>query len=133
VYVSVDKKKVGRPEKTDSEGNTIITKVVGVNAPIKFLEFLKENGVNRSELFTKVAASYYAKEICNVCYSKLNSTDVGVYCEPCGTQYWQKTKSLKTFWKSFNNCPNCNESYSYENLFAQSKQGLDGCQICGVV
>ena len=128
-----DKKRVGRPEKTDSEGKRIITKVVNVNAPVKFLEFLKENGVNRSELFTKVAASYYAKEICNVCYSKLESTGVGAYCQPCGTQYWQRTKSSKTFWKVFNDCPNCEESYSHENLFAQTKQGLNGCQKCGVV
>ena len=108
-------------------------KVVNVNAPVKFLEFLKDNGVNRSELFTKVAASYYRKEICNVCYSKLELTGVGAYCQPCGTRYWQRTKSTKTFWKSFNDCPNCDESYSHENLFAQTKQGLNGCQKCGVV
>jgi len=124
---------VGRPEKTDSEGNRIITKVVNVNAPVKFLEFLKDNGVNRSELFTKVAASYYHKEICNVCYSKLEHTGVGAYCQPCGSQYWARTESTKTFWKYFNDCPNCKESYSHENLFAQTKQGLSGCQKCGIV
>jgi len=131
--VSVEKKRVGRPEKTDSEGNTIITKVVGVNAPIKLLEFLKENGVNRSELFTKIATSYYEGEICPQCYSKLETTIVGSHCPDCQSAYYKRTKDSKTFWRSFNNCPNCNESYSYENLFAQSKQGLDGCQICGVV
>ena len=128
-----EKKPVGRPEKTDSEGNPIITKVVGVNAPIKFLEYLKANGVNRSELFTKVAASYYDKEICNICYGKLEKTKVGAHCPDCSAGYYQSTGELRTIWKSFNDCPNCSESYSHENLFAPTKQGLDGCQICGVM
>jgi len=130
--VSETKKRVGRPEKTDSEGKTIIMKVVNVNAPVKFLEFLKDNGVNRSELFTKVAASYYEGVICVLCYAELENTIVGSHCPDCATDYYKRTRELKTMWRSFNNCPNCNEAYSYENLFAQSKQGLKGCQKCGV-
>jgi hypothetical protein len=131
--VSETKRRVGRPEKTDSEGKRIITKVVNVNAPVKFLEFLKDNGVNRSELFTKVAASYYEGVICVLCYAKLDTTIVGSHCPDCAADYYKRTRETKTMWRSFNNCPNCNESYSYENLFRQSKQGLDGCQICGIV
>jgi len=127
------KKRVGRPEKTDSEGKRIITKVVNVNAPVKFLEFLKDNGVNRSELFTKVAASYYEGVICPLCYGKLDNTIVGSHCPDCAADYYRRTREQKTMWRSFHNCPDCNESYSYENLFAQTKQGLDGCQKCGVV
>ena len=128
-----DKKRVGRPEKTDSEGNPILTKVINVNVPIKLVEFLKEKGVNRSEMFTKVATWLHHDQICDTCFSKLESTGVGGYCQPCGTRYWTRTKSTKTFWKYFNLCPNCEESYNYENLFAQTKQGLDGCQKCGVI
>jgi len=131
--VSVEKKRVGRPEKTDSEGNTIITKVVGVNVPIKLLEFLKENGVNRSKLFTRVCSDYYHGVICPLCYAQLETTIVGSHCPDCQTLHYKRTKESKTFWRSFNNCPDCNESYSYENLFAQTKQGLDGCMSCGVV
>jgi len=133
VYVSVEKKRVGRPEKTDSEGNTIVTKVVGVNVPIKLLEFLKENRVNRSKLFTQVASWLYHDQICDTCYTKLTETIVGFSCPKCAAKYWERTKTTKTFWKCFNLCPNCDKSYSPENLFAQSKQGLDGCQSCGVV
>ena len=75
--MGVVKKRVGRPEKTDSEGKRIVTKVGNVNAPVKFLEFLKATGVNRSELFTKVAASYYEGQICQICYTKLHGTIVG--------------------------------------------------------
>jgi len=128
-----EKKPVGRPEKTDSDGNVIITKVVGVNAPVKFLEFLKATGVNRSALFTKVAASYYEGEICQVCYTKLHRTIVGKHCPNCAAGHYRQTGETKTIWRSFNNCPDCGESYSHENLFAQTKQGLDGCQACGVV
>ena len=85
------RKQVGRPENTDSDGNRIVTKVINVNAPVKFIEFLKDNGINRSELFTKVAASFYKKEICNVCYSKLHKSPVGNSCDNCSHQYYLKT------------------------------------------
>ena len=123
-------KRVGRPEKTDSDGNRIITKVINVNAPVKFIEFLKDNGINRSELFTKVAASFYHKEICNVCFSKLYDTKIGRQCEECAHQYYKKTGDVKSFWKQFYNCPECQEPYSHENTFAQTKQGLQGCTEC---
>ena len=123
-------KRVGRPEKTDSDGNKIITKVINVNAPVKFIEFLKDNGINRSELFTKVASSFYHKEICNVCFSKLQETKIGKQCEECSRQYYAKTGSWETFWKQFYNCPECKEPYSHENTFEQTKQGLQGCTEC---
>jgi len=124
------RKQVGRPEKTDSDGNRIVTKVINVNAPVKFIEFLKDNGINRSELFTKVAASFYHKEICNVCFSKLYDTKIGRQCEECAHQYYKKTGDVKSFWKQFYNCPECQEPYSHENTFAQTKQGLQGCTEC---
>ena len=122
---------VGRPEKTDSDGNRIVTKVINVNVPVKFIEFLKENGINRSALFTKVASSFYHKEICNVCFSKLQETKIGKQCEECAHQYYLKTNGLiETFWKQFYNCPECQEPYSHENTFALTKQGLQGCLEC---
>lgn len=128
----VAKKPVGRPEKTDSDGNPVLTKVINVNVPIKLVQFLKDSGINRSELFSKVAASLYAKEICDVCYTKLEGTMVGLNCPACATKYWERTKGLKTFWKAFNDCPNCGESYSHENLYLPSKEGLHGCHKCGI-
>ena len=124
------RKPVGRPEKTDSDGNRIVTKVINVNAPVKFIEFLKDNGINRSELFTKVAASFYKKEICNVCYSKLHKSPVGNSCDNCSHQYYLKTGEIITVWKQFNSCSECQEPYSHENLYAQTKQGLHGCNKC---
>ena len=124
------RKQVGRPEKTDSDGNRIVTKVINVNAPVKFIEFLKDNGINRSELFTKVAASFYKKEICNVCYSKLHKSPVGNSCDNCSHQYYLKPGEIKTVWKLFNSCAECQTPYSHENLYAQTKQGLHGCQEC---
>jgi len=123
-------KPVGRPEKKDSDGNKIVTKVINVNAPVKFIEFLKDNGINRSELFTKVAASFYHKEICNVCFSKLYETKIGRQCEECAHQYYKKTGDVKSFWKQFYTCPECQAPYSHENTFALTKQGLQGCLEC---
>jgi len=124
------RKQVGRPEKTDSDGTRIVTKVINVNVPIRLIEFLKDEGVNRSELFTKVATSYFEREICNQCYTKLTQTPAGSCCDQCAFEYYTKTKDHRTFWKQFNNCPNCNEAYSHENLYAPNKQGLHGCQVC---
>ena len=125
------RKQVGRPEKTDSDGNRIITKVINVNVPIRLIEFLKDEGVNRSELFTKVATRMHDHLICNVCYSELRETKIGRPCEECANQYRIKTNGLiETFWKHFYNCPECQEAYSHENTFAQTKQGLQGCTDC---
>ena len=124
-------KPVGRPEKKDSDGNRIVTKVINVNVPIKLIEFPKDEGVNRSELFTKVATRMYKKDICNVCYTKLHDTKIGKQCEECAHQYYLKTNGLiETFWKQFYNCPECKEAYSHENTFALTKQGLQGCLEC---
>ena len=125
------RKQVGRPEKTDSDGNTIIRKVININVPIKLIEFLKDEGVNRSELFTKVATRMHDHLICNVCYTKLTETKIGRQCEECAHQYYIKTNGLiETFWKHFYNCPECQEPYSHENTFALNKQGLQGCLEC---
>jgi len=125
------RKQVGRPEKTDSDGNRIITKVINVNVPIKLIEFLKDEGINRSEMFTDVATSMFTKKICNICYTKLTETKIGRQCEECANQYRIKTNGLiETFWKHFYNCPDCQEPYSHENTFALTKQGLQGCLEC---
>ena len=125
------KKQVGRPEKTDSDGNRIVHKVINVNVPIKLVEFLKDEGINRSEMFTDVATRMFKKKICNVCYTKLRETKIGRQCEECAHQYYIKTNGLiETFWKHFYNCPECKEPYSHENTFALTKQGLQGCLEC---
>jgi len=125
------RKPVGRPEKTDSDGNRIVTKVINVNVPIKLIEFLKDEGINRSEMFTDVATSMFKKKICNICYTKLTETKIGRQCEECAHQYYIKTNGLiETFWKHFYNCPDCQEPYSHENTFSLTKQGLQGCLEC---
>jgi len=125
------RKQVGRPEKTDSAGNRIIHKVININVPIKLIEFLKDEGINRSELFTVVATRMHDHLICNHCYSELRETKIGRQCEECAQQFYIKTNGLiETFWKHFYNCPECQEAYSHENTFALTKQGLQACLEC---
>jgi hypothetical protein len=138
-----DKKQVGRPAKTDSIGNIIESKTINVNVPVKLVEFLKDQKVNRSELFTNVVTDMYNGKICPRCYSKGEIGPVGIQCVTCSNNYSKQTGGeIRTFWLKFHHClnPDCDKMYSYDNLFASYNDpddvalGLDnpvkGCKSC---
>ena len=137
-----DQKRVGRPAKTDSTGNVIESKTINVNVPVKLVEFLKDQKVNRSEMFTKVVTDMYNGLICPSCYSVGEETPVGIQCISCYNNYYRRTGDTKTVWLKFHNClnPNCDEMYNHDNLFStyldpeDEKSGLfnpqKGCQTC---
>jgi len=137
-----DLKQVGRPAKTDSSGNVIESKTINVNVPVRLVEFLKDQKVNRSELFTKVVTDMHDGLICPSCYSKGEISPVGVQCLTCYNNYSRRTGETRTFWLKFHNCLNedCDKMYSEDNLFAtynnpdDVKSGLfnplKGCQSC---
>jgi len=137
-----DQKRVGRPAKTDSTGNVIESKTINVNVPVKLVEFLKDQKVNRSEMFTKVVTDMYDGKICPNCYSEGEIGPVGVQCITCYNNFYRRTGDTRTFWLKFNKClnPDCDEMYNHDNLFAtyldpeDEKSGLfnplKGCQTC---
>jgi len=137
-----DQKRVGRPPKTDSTGNVIESKTINVNVPVKLVEFLNDQKVNRSEMFTKVVTDMYNGEICPSCYSAGVKSPVGIQCDTCYNNYFQKSGLQKTFWLKFFKCLNhdCDEMYNHDNLFStfndpeDVKSGLfnplKGCQTC---
>ena len=65
---------VGRPPERDSEGNVVSKCLVNVTIPTKLRDFLADNKVNRSKLFTNVVTELYKKELCPKCYRR-NITD----------------------------------------------------------
>jgi len=138
-----DKKQVGRPAKTDSIGNIIESKTINVNVPVKLVEFLKDQKVNRSELFTNVVTDMYNGKICPRCYSKGEIGPVGIQCVTCSNNYSKQTGGeIRTFWLKFHHClnPECDKMYSQDNLFATYNDPDDvalgltnpvkGCQVC---
>ena len=59
-------RQVGRPPERDSEGNVISKCLVNVTIPtkLKLRDFLSENKINRSKLFTNVVTRLYMHQIC---------------------------------------------------------------------
>lgn len=120
---------VGRPPETEPDGTIVAKSLVNVTIPTKLAQYLKDNGVNRSQLFTRIVTSLYIGEICPHCYgSEIRKTPVGCQCEHCDK------------WLSFNDCPNCSESYDLRksigyldnpkfNAFANDGD-VYGCQKC---
>lgn len=121
---------VGRPPETEPDGTIIAKSLVNVTIPTKLASFLKENGVNRSQLFTRIVTMLYVDQICRYCYgTDLDNKPVGVECRSCEK------------WLSFNDCPNCGEMYDLRksigymanenyNCFSNDNDLNHGCQKC---
>ena len=91
---------MGRPPQRDSEGNIVSKCLVNVTIPSKLRDFLVDNKVNRSQLFTKIVTDMYKKELCPKCFSR-NITDsmFAIICEDCTSVIQYK------------NCSECNTGY----------------------
>ena len=87
-------RQVGRPPERDSEGNVISKCLVNVTIPTKLRDFLSENKINRSKLFTSVVTRLYMNQICPKCYNeniingimalKCDDCDCIIKYKPCG-------------------------------------------------
>ena len=123
---------VGRPPETEPDGTVIAKSLVNVTIPTKLASFLKQNGVNRSQLFTRIVTMLYVDEICRYCYgTELDKKPVGVECRSCEK------------WLNFNDCanPECDQRYDLRksigylpnpnfNSFSNDKDLNYGCQKC---
>jgi hypothetical protein len=122
---------VGRPPERDSEGNVVSKCLVNVTIPTKLRDFLADNKVNRSKLFTNVVTELYKKELCPKCYRR-NITDsmFAIVCEDCNVVI------------QYNNCSECNAGYHRPGINISGEvivgnlpiaiKGSDrfGCQVC---
>ena len=107
-------RQVGRPPETEPDG-TIVTKcLVNVTIPSKLAAFLKNAGINRSKLFTRIVTMLYLSEICRYCYStNISETLTGSRCDDCDK------------WIMFKSCPNCGADYDMrKDIFNKQKRGL---------
>ena len=118
----------GRPPEVDSEGNAVLKCLVNVTIPTKLANFLKEEGINRSKLFTEIVGKMYNKQLCTKCYNEtIQETLLGWHCSHCET--YKKTKKII----EYKSCENCETKYNIPyNMFAQPKDKsfLKGCWDC---
>jgi len=119
--------KVGRPPELDSKGDPIAKCLVNVTIPTKLRDYLRDNNINRSKLFTEVVKKKYKNEICDRCYdTNLNNLKMGIVCNDCS----RRVRS-GTYYTKFHNCSMCNEPYQNAfNLPIHVKGEYWGCQQC---
>jgi len=124
-------RQVGRPPELDSEGNRISKCLVNVTIATKLRDFLIDNEINRSKLFTEIVTDMFKHKICPKCYSQnISDTLFAIVCENCTSVIQYK------------NCSECKEGYhrpamdKHNNVIEGNLpiaiKGSDkfGCQIC---
>ena len=113
-------KQLGRPAERDSQGNRISKSLVNVTIPTKLRDWLSDNNINRSRLFTRVVTMLYCHAICPKCYDE-SVTDgiMAIRCDDCDMVI------------KYNNCSQCETPYSKNNLVEAIKGSSEfGCKSC---
>ena len=113
-------KQLGRPAERDSQGNRISKSLVNVTIPTKLRDWLSDNNINRSQLFTRVVTMLYCHAICPKCYDE-NVTDgiMAIRCDDCDMVI------------KYNECSQCEIPYSKSNLVEAIKGSSEfGCETC---
>ncbi len=77
--------------------------LINCTIPVKLRDFLKENGINRSQLFREAALKMYEHEICPKCYGHdIADTYKGTICRSIHCGKWLAQKA----------CPTCDVLYT---------------------
>jgi hypothetical protein len=115
---------VGRPPEKDKNGETITRSTVNVTVPSRLIDFLKEEGVNRSKLFTKAATELYEERLCPVCFTKdVKVTAMGIRCDGACSRY-------KTFFFKLHQCDQCERHYNPGFIMPVKKDDRIICESC---
>jgi len=71
--------------------------LINCTIPVKLRDFLKENGINRSQLFREAALKMYEYEICPKCYNTdIADTYKGKICRNIDCGKWLVQKACPT-------------------------------------
>ena len=113
-------KQLGRPAERDGEGNKISKSLVNVTIPTKLRDFLSDNNINRSQLFTRVVTMLYCHALCPKCYeTNIIDNIMAIRCDNCDVVI------------KYHNCSQCGEQYNKKNLVEAIKGSSDfGCESC---
>tara|TARA_R100000655_G_C2993586_1_gene193406 strand:+ start:1594 stop:1959 length:366 start_codon:yes stop_codon:yes gene_type:complete len=92
--------------------------LINCTIPVKLRDFLKENGINRSQLFREAALKMYEHEICPKCYGyDIIDSYKGKICRDCNKWLVQKA------------CPTCDVLYT-PNLHGTPYKDKIVCNEC---
>jgi hypothetical protein len=118
-------KSVGRPPQIDKNGEHIVRTTINISVPVKLLEFLKREGIKRSELFTSVVTQMHEDKICPKCYTlDVFKSGMGIRCNGACSRY-------QPYFYKRNKCPQCKcEFASPGNLPILTSTGGDERLIC---
>lgn len=96
--------------------------LVNCTIPVKLREFLKENKINRSQLFREAALKMYEHEICPKCYgTDIADTYKGIICRNINCKKWLVQKA----------CPTCDILYTpHRHGTPCPKSGTIICDDC---
>ena len=124
-------KQVGRPPERDSEGNVVSKSIVNCTIPTKLRDWLRENNINRSQLFTRVVTMLYCHALCPKCYSEnVKDNLFALICDDCETVI------------KYNNCSECDAGYHRAGITKDNQiiegnlpiaiKGSNrfGCEVC---
>jgi len=113
-------RRVGRPAERDSHGNVVSKSIVNCTIPTKLRDWLRENNINRSQLFTRVVTMLYCHALCPKCYSDhVTDSIMAIRCEDCDIVI------------KYNKCQHCETPYNKKNLPLGVKGSSDiGCEMC---
>ena len=113
-------KQLGRPAQRDSQGNRISKSLVNVTIPTKLRDWLSDNNINRSQLFTRVVTMLYCHAICPKCYdTSVTDNIMAIRCDDCDIVI------------KYNKCSQCDAPYSKSNLVEAIKGSSEfGCETC---
>lgn len=115
---------VGRPPEKDKNGETITRSTVNVTVPSRLIDFLKQEGINRSKLFTKAATELYEDKLCPVCFTKdVKDTPIGMRCDGACSRY-------RIFFFKFHQCTRCEKHYKPGFRLPIWKEDGNICESC---
>ena len=98
--------------------------LVNCTIPVKLRDFLKEHGINRSELFRTAALKLMELEICPYCYEHdIKETDKGWKCQS------EDYKSGCGKWLKMKRCDLCEAMHTPQSGL-MSVNGKVGCDMC---
>ena len=120
-------KSVGRPPQLDKNGELIVRTTINISVPVKLVEFLKREGIKRSELFTDVVTQMHQNKICPKCFSMdVVESPMGMRCNSACSRY-------APFFYKRNKCPGCKSYFGPpSNLPIILKDESIICETCNV-
>ena len=90
--------------------------------PQYLYDYLVENKISRSKLFTEMAKELYKEKVNPCCFKEGREETIhGVYCINCSDAPYRHT------WLSKKDCPGCGKPFTIQDRTNEANYGRIGC------